>query len=114
MSLRRSAFLAALAASLGGCVFSSIVTPREYRSATPNEVRSSASDKEVKGRSCARSIAFLVAWGDEGYAASVSDALKDDPGAILYDVRSDILVQSYVFGLYTRVCTTVTGRVGKI
>jgi hypothetical protein len=108
--IRRALLLAPLA--LSGCVFSNIHAPRAYRSATPSEVHASPSDKTVEGRSCAVSLLFLVAWGDEGYAAAVRDALKDDPGGILYDVKSDIKVQAYLLGLYTRFCTEVTGRVG--
>jgi hypothetical protein len=109
----RIMLIALAAAAMSGCLYTNIRSPREYRSATPADVHAASTDKSVVGRSCATSLLFLVAWGDEGYAAAVKDALKDDPGAVLYDVRSDIQVESYVIGIYTRVCTSVSGRVGK-
>jgi hypothetical protein len=113
MNIRRALLLVPV--FLSGCVFSDIRAPRQYRSSTPSEIHTTPTDPIVEGRSCAQSVIYLVAWGDEGYAASVRDALKEQPtGAILYDVRSDIQVKAYVFGLYTRVCTHITGRVGKL
>lgn len=99
---------------LSGCglLVTDVKVPRGYRSATPSEVKASADDPLLTGRSCQRSVLFLVAWGDSSYDAAVKDALggKD---LILYDVRSDMKVNSYVIGLFTRVCTIVTGKGAK-
>ncbi len=98
---------------LAGCLYTDIRVPRAYRSATPADVKAAAEDPLVTGRACTRTVLFLVAWGDAGYAAATHDALKDHPGAILYDVRSDVKVNSYLVGLYSQSCTLVTGRAGK-
>ena len=98
---------------LSGCLYTDIRVPRAYRSATPADVKAAADDPAVSGRSCDRTVLFLVAWGDAGYAAAVKDALKDKAEAILYDVRSDVKINSYLLGLYSQTCTIVSGRVGK-
>lgn len=106
--------LAAVALSLSGCLYSDVRWPRAYRSATPSDVKASASDPVVSGTSCNRVVLYLVAWGDAGYAAAVKAALKDQPEGLLYDVRSDVKVNSYLLGLYTRSCTVVTGRAARL
>jgi hypothetical protein len=110
----RTLGLALLAAALSGCglAYTDVHMPLAYRAATPAEVKSSPSDKAVSGSACARSILFLAAWGDAGYAAACRDALKDEPpNAMLYDVKSDRSGRSYLLGLYAQVCTRLTGRV---
>lgn len=106
--------LAGLAGSLSGCglLYTNIHSGRSYRSAAPSDVKAEASDETVSGLACSQSVLFLVAWGDGGYAAATKDALAGKSG-ILYDVKSDIKVTSVLLGLYTRVCTKVTGRVAK-
>ena len=98
---------------LSGCLYTDIRVPRAYRSATPADVKAAAEDPMVSGRSCDRTVLYLAAWGDAGYAAAVRDALKDKPDAILYDVKSDVKVNAYVLGLYSQTCTIVSGRVGR-
>jgi hypothetical protein len=112
----RALALVAAAVLLGGCgiLYTNVRTPRAYRSATPVDVKATPSDPVANGRACARSLLFLVAWGDTGYAAATEDALRDHPDAVLYDVRSDMQVHSYVLGAYTEVCTLITGRVGRL
>lgn len=95
-----------------GLLYTDIKTPRGYRTATPAEVKSAPDDPTVTGQSCNRSAGFLVAWGDASYAAAVADALGTRDG-ILYDVRADVKVDAYVFGLYTKVCTALSGKVAK-
>lgn len=106
--------LALLAPLLSGCgiLYTDVKVPRGYRSATPVEVKSSASDPTLTGKSCQRTLLFLVAWGDSSYDKAVQDALKGQD-LILYDVRSDLKVQSYVIGLYTHVCTILTAKGAK-
>jgi hypothetical protein len=58
-------------------------------------------------------VLFLVAWGDAGYAAAAKDALAGAPEGVLYDVRVDQKVTSYLFGLYAKTCTMMNGRVAK-
>jgi hypothetical protein len=112
----RALALVGAAVWLGGCgiLYTNIRTPRAYRSATPVDVKATPSDAVANGRACARSLLFLVAWGDTGYAAATEDALRDHPDAVLYDVRSDMQVHSYALGAYTEVCTLITGRVGRL
>ena len=103
----------ALAVSLSGCLYADVRWPRAYRSATPSDVKAAAADPVVSGMSCNKSLLFLVAWGDAGYAAAVKAALKDAPEGLLYDVRSDMKVNSYLIGLFSRSCTVVTGLVAR-
>ena len=105
----------AVATIFGGCglIYTDVRTPHAYRSATPADVKAAPSDETVTGSACARAVLFLVAWGDAGYAAAIHDALGERAGAILYDVRTDIQLKSYVLGTYTKACTIVTGRIGR-
>ena len=99
---------------LSACLYSNVRMPRSYRSATPADVKVSADDETVSGQSCNKSLLYLVAWGDAGFAAATRKALEGKPqGSTLYDVKSDMKANSYLLGLYTRVCTIVTGKVAK-
>lgn len=111
--MRRRGPLLLLLPLLGGCLYTSVRAPYAYRSATPADVAASASDPTVAGEACSTSLLYLVAWGDQGYAAAARAALAERPEDILYDVRSDTRLRSYLFGLYARGCTVVTGRAGK-
>ncbi len=103
------------AAVLSGCgmLYTNIHAPRSYRSATPSEVKASPSDETVSGMACYRSVLFLVSWGDAGYGAAVKSALGGRD-AILYDVKADMKVNSVLLGIYSKVCTKVTGRAAKL
>lgn len=107
--------LAACAALLGGCglVYTNIHSPYAYRSAAPSEVKSAPDDALVSGQACNYSLLYLVAWGDGGYAAATRAALAGKPDGMLYDVKSDIKVTSLLVGLYTRVCTRVSGKAAR-
>jgi hypothetical protein len=98
---------------LAGCglIYTDVRMPRAYRSATPSDVESRTGDRMVSGQGCNRSLFYLVAWGDASYAAAVRDALGSDADGVLYDVKADIKATSLVLGLYTKVCTVVSGRV---
>lgn len=113
--MRKLLILPLFAAMLSGCgiLYTDIKVPRGYRTAAPSEVKSAPDDPTVTGKACNRSALFLVAWGDGSYAAAVKDALGERDG-IMYDVRADMKVDAYVIGLYTKVCTMVTGRVAKL
>ncbi len=102
----------AAAASACGILYTDTKVPRGWRTASPSEVKSSADDPSVHGESCAHSVMWLVAWGDSSYDKALKDALGGKDG-IMYDVRSDLKVQAYVLGLYTKECTVLTGRVAK-
>ena len=105
----------AVVLTLSGCgiIYTNVRVPRAYRSATPAEVKSDGSDKTVAGKSCNQSALFLFAWGNAGYAAAAKDAVGSDSEAVLYDVKSDMQAFS-VLGLYTKTCTILTGRLGRI
>jgi len=108
--------MAALALfSLTGCglLYTNIRVPYAYTAATPSDVQTAKEDPLATGRACNQSAVYLVAWGISGYAASTQNALAPYPQSILYDVKTDVKVDSYVLGLYTRTCTIVTGRVAK-
>jgi hypothetical protein len=107
----------ALAAGvLSGCglVYTDIRSPHAYRTATPSEVKTSPEDPVVEGKACDQALLFLVAWGNSGYLAATQDALKNHPSGILYDVKTDMHATVLALGAYTRVCTMVRGRVGRI
>jgi hypothetical protein len=102
---------------LGGCglIYTDIEIPRAYRSATPIDVTSKQSDKIVIGESCNHSVLFLVAWGKGGFVESTRKALENEPpGSILYDVQTDIKAKVYLFGIYTRTCSVVRGKVASL
>ena len=105
--------LALAAFTLGGCgiLYTNVRYPLSYRSATPSDIKAGKTDKIATGQACNQSVFFLVAWGDGGYAAAVKDALKDEPSAVLYDVKTDIKGQSVLLGVYSRVCTLVSGKI---
>ena len=96
-----------------GCLYTNIHSPRAYRSATPSDVKASATDELVSGEACNQFLLYLVGWGNAGYAAATAKALAGKTDAMLYDVRTDIKIDSHLLGLYTRTCTIVTGRVGR-
>lgn len=99
---------------LNGCglLYTDVHIPRAYRSATPGDLQSGRTEKTVSGEACNQSLFFLVAWGNGGYAAAVKKALEDEPpDSLLYDVKADTRAKSILLGLYTRVCTVVTGKV---
>jgi len=112
--VRRSLLPLLAAAGLCGCgmLYTNIHSPRSYRSAVPSEVKATPTDETVSGMGCSRSVLYLMAWGDAGYGAAVQNALAGRD-AILYDVKCDMKVNSVLLGLYTKVCTKVTGRVAK-
>jgi hypothetical protein len=98
---------------LAGCLYTNIHAPHAYRSASPSDVKAAGTDPIVSGTACFRELIYLFAWGNAGYTKATSQALEGHPESILYDVKTDIEVNSYVFGLYARTCTIVTGRLGK-
>ena len=75
-------------------------------------MKTAPDDPVVSGKACSQSVLWLVAWGDASYDAALKDALKARDG-ILYDVRSDLKVQGYVLGMYTKSCTMLSGKVAK-
>ncbi len=97
-----------------GLLYTNAKSPRAYRSATAQDVAAKPSDPVVTGKSCNRSLLYLVSWGDNGYARAVKNALKDHEEEILYDVRVDARVRSFILGLYTDTCTLLTARRGQI
>lgn len=105
---------AALGSIPPGLLYTNTRSPRAYRSATPNDVSPRETDPVVTGRSCNRSLFYLVSWGDNGYARAVKNALKDDANAVLYDVRIDSRMRSFVLGLYMDSCTILTGKRGHV
>lgn len=107
-------FLGALASLSSACLYTNIDSPSSYRSATPIDVKAASSDPVVQGQGCIYSVLWLVSWGNGSYALSTKRALKSDPQGVLYDVKSDLKVTSYLLGLWTRACTIVTGRAGHV
>jgi hypothetical protein len=109
------AVLLVAAGSLSGCgiLYTDVKVPRAYRTAVPSEVKATPEDPAVTGRSCSRSVLYMVAWGDGGYAAAAKDALKDHPASVLYDVKSDFHAFAVLLGLYTRSCTVLTAKAAK-
>ncbi|MDE2143630.1 MAG: hypothetical protein KGJ84_14575 [Elusimicrobia bacterium] len=100
------------ATSACGILYTDVKVPRGYRSATPADVKTSPDDPAATGQACSRSLLWLVAWGDTSYDRALKDALGPRDG-ILYDVRSDLKVNAYVLGLYTKTCTVLSGKLAK-
>jgi hypothetical protein len=113
--MRKLLVVPVIASLLSGCglLWTDVKLPRAYRTAVPTEVKAAADDPGVAGKACNRSVLFLFAWGDGGYAAASKNALKDHPNHILYDVKSDYHAFSVLLGLYTRSCTILTGKAAK-
>ena len=107
------AALAALAATGCGVLYTDVRVPRAYRSATPSDVKPNPSDRTASGEACYQSLFYVVAWGDASYATATSRALGAEADATLYDVKADAKATSVLFGLYSRVCTVVTGKVAR-
>ncbi len=114
-SLKKWLFLLLAAMMFSGCLYADVQNPRAYRSATPIDIDSKPTDKIVTGESCNHMVLYLVAWGNGGYIEAVNNALAGERlGSILYDVQADMKVKGYLFGVYNRICTVVTGRVAKL
>ena len=112
--MRKSLLLAFSLSLLSGCLYNNTRIPRSYRSATPSDVKTSPNDETATGQGCSKYVIYLFGWGDAGFAAATRDALKDKPeGSILYDVKSDMKATAFLLGIYTKICTTVTGKVAK-
>lgn len=109
----RPLIISAAALAAAGCLYTNIRSPRSYRSATPVDVKPSPQDLVVTGEACNQTVLYLVAWGNGGYIGATAKAMEGQEG-VLYDVKTDIKVRSFLVGLYTRVCTVVTGKVGKL
>jgi TRL-like protein family len=116
MTIITGLVLAALVAGAAigcGALYTDIRVPRAYRSAAPSDVKATPSDETVAGEACYQSLLFLFAWGDASYATAARHALDDHPDATLYDVKADQKATSYLLGLYSQICTVLTGKVGR-
>jgi hypothetical protein len=112
--ITRLVFVALVAGTAIGCgaLYTDIRVPRAYRSAAPSDVTATLSDETVSGEACYQSLLFLFAWGDASYATAARHALGGHPNATLYDVKADQKATSYLVGLYSQICTVLTGKVG--
>lgn len=99
------------AASLSGCIYANVNTPLAYRAPTPAEVPGPMGEP-VTGEACNYVVAWVVAWGDGGYAAAVEQAKQKSGAQLLADVKADRKLFN-VLGVYQRACTVVTGRAVK-
>lgn len=112
----RTLALLLCAASLCSCgmIYTNIQVPRAYRSASPSELKTAADDPVLSGEACNQTLLYVAAWGDGGYHGAVRDALRSHPDRVLYDVKTDVKATSVLVGLYTRVCTKVLGKGGRV
>ena len=94
-----------------GCVYTNVTSPLAYRAPTLQEAKAEGAP-EAEGVSCNYAVLYLVAWGDAGYAAAVTDAKSKSGASQLADVRADTTFFT-VLGVYQKACTRVTGRVVK-
>ena len=99
---------------LSGCgiLYTNSHVPRSYRSASPSDVQAKNTDPMGSGQACNYSLLFLFAWGNGGYASATRKALQQHPQALLYDVKADTKVKSFL-GLYSEFCTIVTGKMAE-
>ncbi|MHB2026239.1 MAG: hypothetical protein ACYCPQ_06330 [Elusimicrobiota bacterium] len=105
---------AALALSGCGLLFTDTREPYSYRPETPMDVQAAADDPVVSGRACEYYLFYLFDWGNRGYSDVIKNALPDRAHHILYDIKFDESINSWLLGLYIRQCTTLKARVGKI
>ncbi len=96
-----------------GLLYTDIRLPRAYRSATPSDIKVTPNDTLVTGEACNRSVLFLVAWGDASYATAVANAMESKVDATLYDVKADVKATAFLLGLYSKICTVVTGKLSR-
>lgn len=97
-----------------GIIYTNNKTARTYRAATPNEVKAETNDKLATGNACTEGVLGLVSWGSSGYDSAVENALLGAANsAVLYDVKSDTEIFS-ILGIYNKLCTRVTGKVGML
>jgi TRL-like protein family len=113
--ITRLVLAALVAATAIGCgaLYTDIRVPRAYRSAAPSDVTATPSDETVVGEACYQSLLLLFAWGDASYATAARNALDGHTDATLYDVKADQRATTYLVGLYSQVCTVLTGKVGR-
>jgi TRL-like protein family len=113
--ITRLVLVALVAVTAIGCgaLYTDIRVPRAYRSAAPSDVTATPPDETVVGEACYQGLFFLVAWGDASYAAAARNALGGHTDATLYDVKADQKATTYLVGLYSKVCTVLTGKVGR-
>ena len=113
--MRPLMMILAMSLGLSGCglIYTDIRVPRSYRSATPGEIKTQKTDRVVTGEACNYSVLFMVAWGNGGYAGATRKALEGEADAILYDVKADTRAKSILGGIYTKICTSVTGKIAK-
>ena len=102
--------LGAFLVSTSSCLYTDVRAPLSYGSATPSDANGSLG-REVKGSACNYAILWLVAVGDGGYDAAVTDARGTTNAPFLVDVKSDTSYRNVLFGVYQRQCTNITARV---
>src|SRR4051812_13295093 len=95
---------ASLTSAPPGLLYSNLRSPRAYRSATPADVVATNSDATVEAHACNRSLLYLFSWGDNGYIRAIKNATEGYPNGVLYDVRVDARVRSFLLGLYNDNC----------
>ncbi len=96
-----------------GLLYTDIRIPRAYRSATPSDVQPTPHATLVTGEACNRSVLFLIAWGDASYATAVANAMESKGDATIYDVKADIKATTLLLGLYSKICTVITGKLSQ-
>jgi hypothetical protein len=115
MRLPNGAALGVVALLCGCTLYANVQAPYAWRSQTAIDVKASVTDPVATGKSCSRSVLWMFSWGNFGYQAAVQNALKNSPqGSMLYDVKNDERVKTYFFGVYSKVCTIVEGKVGRV
>lgn len=94
----RKALFAAVPAMvlLAGCLYSNVTAPL-----STDMNRTSMGKKE--GRASARSVLWLVSWGDAGAAAAARN------GGLTTVNHMDVEIRNILFGLYTKETTIVYG-----
>lgn len=109
-------FLAASAVAsvfASSCLYTSVRTPGWYYSQNLGDVKGMPTVGRLAGESCARSYLWAVYTGDESFDAAIQEAINGKAD-LLYDVRTDYYTESFVFSLYMKKCTRVTGMGVKL
>lgn len=108
MKAYRTLFLLTLSSLVSSCLYTSVRTPGWYYSQNFGDVKGLPTVGRLGGESCARSYLWAVYTGDESFDAAVQEAINGKAD-LLYDVRTDYYTESYIFSIYFKKCTRVTG-----
>lgn len=106
--IQHGLFLLFASLSISSCLYTNVRTPGWYYSQNYGDVKGLQGVGPLSGQSCSKSYLLAVYTGDESFEAAVQNAIQGKAD-MLYDVKTDYYMESYVFGLYFKKCTRLSG-----